>query len=235
MLAVCVHHCARGLSQVRCCSDTQLSDAGWTKNAGCSVWGGSDEGFECAHDQTFAQAEAICAGVGARLCTIAELEAGCAGGTGCVHDQNLVWGVPTSSRPVACGQAGFCSAEVAGLKDVNDLHEVRLQQRSIYIPSHTRAHECWLCVCLTVPAASQVRCCSDTPLSDAGWTKNWNCLVWGGSDEDFECAYDQTFAQAEAICAEVGARLCTIAELEAGCAGGTGCGHDENLVWGVME
>ena len=119
-------------SQVRCCSDTKLPHAGWTKNPGCSVWGGSDEGFECAHRQTFAQAEAICAGAGARLCTIAELEAGCTAGTGCGHNADLVWGIPTSSRPVACGRgAGFCSSELAGLKDVNDLHEVRLQHISI--------------------------------------------------------------------------------------------------------
>ena len=110
------------------------------------MWGGPDEGFECAHDHTFAQAEAICDGVGARLCTIPELEAGCAADTGCGHDDDLVWGTPTSSRPVACGrgiaEAGFCSSEAAGLKDVNDLHEVRLQHRSIHpiiTPSHTRA------------------------------------------------------------------------------------------------
>ena len=137
MLAVCVPHCARGLSQVRCCSDTPLSDAGWKKNPYCSVWGGSDEGFECARDQTFAQAEAICDGVGARLCTITELESGCTRDTGCSHNRALVWGVATPSRrPVACGdgiEGGFCSSEVAGLKDVDDLHEVlRLQHRSIY-------------------------------------------------------------------------------------------------------
>ena len=76
---------------MRCCSDTQLS-ADWRQNAGCSVWGGSDEGFECKHDQTFAQAEAICDGVpGARLCTVAELEAGCAADTGCSFNKELVW------------------------------------------------------------------------------------------------------------------------------------------------
>ena len=51
------------------------------KNEGCSVWGGADEGFDCQHSKTFAQAEAICATAGARLCTVAELEDGCAAGT----------------------------------------------------------------------------------------------------------------------------------------------------------
>ena len=101
--------------QVRCCSDTQLSYAGWLKNAGCSVWGGSDEGLGCKRDQTFAQAEAICDGFrgarlrpepdfpapGARLCTVAELEGGCTDGTGCGFNDDLIWAVPTpSASPV---------------------------------------------------------------------------------------------------------------------------------------
>ena len=77
--------------QVRCCSNTQLSYDDWRKKAGCSVWGGSDKGLDCKRNQTFAQAEAICDGAGARLCTVAELEAGCAAWTGCSHDYDLVW------------------------------------------------------------------------------------------------------------------------------------------------
>ena len=97
------------------------------------MWGGSDEGFECKHDQTFAQAEAICAGVGARLCTVAELEAGCAAGTGCNHNENLVWADPSPSpppptAPVVCGKPGQCGSEAAGLKEVDELHEVRLHR-----------------------------------------------------------------------------------------------------------
>ena len=57
------------------------------------MWGGSDEGFDCARRKTFAQAEAICDGVGARLCSVAELEAGCTAGTGCHFDWDLVWGL----------------------------------------------------------------------------------------------------------------------------------------------
>jgi hypothetical protein len=63
------------------------------------VWGGADEGFDCQHSKTFAQAEGICATAGARLCTVAELEDNCAAHTGCGHDANLVWGtgIPTSN------------------------------------------------------------------------------------------------------------------------------------------
>ena len=49
---------------------------------------------ECKLAQTFAQAEAICYGAGARLCTVAELEGGCAAHTGCLFDYALVWAAP---------------------------------------------------------------------------------------------------------------------------------------------
>ena len=96
MLTVCLD-AVRG--QVRCCSDTQLSGAGWLKHAdappyayGCSVWGGVTS--ECKENQNLAQAEAICDGAGARLCTVPELEAGCAAHTGCGFDRQLVWAGP---------------------------------------------------------------------------------------------------------------------------------------------
>ena len=65
------------------------------------MWGGSDEGLGCKRDQTFAQAEAICDGAGARLCTVAELEGRCTKGTCCLFDMlfdhDLIWAVPTPS------------------------------------------------------------------------------------------------------------------------------------------
>ena len=114
---------------------------------------------------------------------------------------------------------------MAGPKEVHELHAVRLQH--IHPIARLSAD------CASLPAASQVRCCSDTQLSDT-WLKNANCSVWGGSNEEgFDCKHNQNFAQAKAICDEVGAKLCTVAELEAGCAAGTGCGHDSDLVWGI--
>ena len=91
------------------------------------MWGGSDEGLGCKRDQTFAQAEAICDGAGARLCTVAELEGGCAADTGCSFNDELVWAVPSPPHPVVCGRPGLCS-EAAGLKEVDELHEVRLHR-----------------------------------------------------------------------------------------------------------
>ena len=70
-----------------------------------AVWAGSEPGWECTADKqnhkTFAQAEEICKTAGARLCTDAELGAGCTIGTGCSLDIELVWGVRTPSPPPA--------------------------------------------------------------------------------------------------------------------------------------
>ena len=89
---------------MRCCSDVQQpvqNSPPWTRNAGCSVWGGSDEGsnWQCSMNKTFAEAEAICRAASARLCTTKELVDGCAAGTGCNFDFELVWGVPSPSAP----------------------------------------------------------------------------------------------------------------------------------------
>mgnify|MGYP001321283409 CR=1 FL=1 len=97
----------------------------------------------------------------------------------------------------------------------------------------------------------QVRCCSDATDDEAPANTGWrkvslgastgmdpklplsDCSVWAGSDADWECAKEKTFAEAEAICKAAGARLCTDVELEAGCTIGTGCSLDTELVWGV--
>ena len=47
------------------------------------------------------------------------------------------------------------------------------------------------------------------------------------------CHHAASFAEAEAVCASAGARLCTAAELQNDCARGTGCGHDRDLVWSM--
>ena len=112
-------------------------------------------------------------------------------------------------RPVECGKPGHCP-EAAGLKDQNEGHEVR--------------------------------CCSDVqPVQNSTegdpypWTKNAGCSVWGGSDEgsNWQCSKNKTFAEAEAICRVASARLCATEELVAGCAAGTGCGFNTQLVWAV--
>merc|ERR1711933_11485 len=78
----------------------------------------------------------------------------------------------------------------------------------------------------------EVRCCSSTEIS--GWTKR-TCLgkpIWTESDGKLgACQHAMTWDQAHEHCTKAGGRLCSRAEAEANCIYGTGCGHDEDLVW----
>ncbi|EOD28246.1 hypothetical protein EMIHUDRAFT_235032 [Emiliania huxleyi CCMP1516] len=80
------------LHPVRCCSDLE-KDPPWRKNKDCSVWAGSEGGGmgDCPGDMTLLKAEALCAAAGGRLCTSGELLDDCSKGTGCGHDNDLVW------------------------------------------------------------------------------------------------------------------------------------------------
>ncbi|KAL7554912.1 hypothetical protein ACHAWF_018468 [Thalassiosira exigua] len=76
----------------------------------------------------------------------------------------------------------------------------------------------------------EVRCCSDTDLG-SGWRKRSGCNVWGESEIEGVCYDNETHQIATNLCEDVGARLCTRAELLANCAAGSGCAHDSDLVW----
>jgi len=80
----------------------------------------------------------------------------------------------------------------------------------------------------------EVRCCSDT--AKTGWRLNGACKaalsrdVWGESDAP-SCNSGKTLAEAEAVCAASGARLCTREEILADCTQGSGCQFDKEHVW----
>ena len=71
------------------------------------VCGESDAGgLTCVNAVTQAQAQEMCAGIGARLCTADELYTyGESSGTGCMHDRRLVWSSSSSLAPAGlnCG------------------------------------------------------------------------------------------------------------------------------------
>jgi hypothetical protein len=46
---------------------------------------------QCWPDETWAEGRALCIGAGARLCTVEELQADEAQGTGCNFDSRMVW------------------------------------------------------------------------------------------------------------------------------------------------
>eukprot|EP00986_Skeletonema_menzelii_P010248 scaffold4964_cov220-Skeletonema_menzelii.AAC.1 len=87
-----------------------------------------------------------------------------------------------------------------------------------------------------IDSLHEVRCCRDC--SD-GCPNAWKqkCPyedpdVYSRSKMRKRVCYErQTFLDAIDICASVGGRLCTPWEVEAGCAAGTGCGYDSEMVW----
>lgn len=75
----------------------------------------------------------------------------------------------------------------------------------------------------------EVRCCSDVAKQE--WTKNDGCEIWAASVIDGQCHHDKTFEEADLICLDAGARLCTSDELKNDCTQGSGCVHDRDLIW----
>ena len=77
----------------------------------------------------------------------------------------------------------------------------------------------------------EVRCCSDSFIG--GWSQRRDTCPWTESNapEMGGCHEDKTFDEAETICADANARLCTAAEMQADCIRSTGCGHDSDLIW----
>jgi hypothetical protein len=83
----------------------------------------------------------------------------------------------------------------------------------------------------------EVSCCSDAKPAGSGWVEpNAVCptgiFVLRRPDGDNDnCNHAATYDAAVAWCADNGGRLCTEAELNAGCTRGIGCGHDADLMW----
>jgi len=99
---------------IRCCGDDGSCQ---TQDLPGSVMGpifGVDgvavnQNQACINSVTFAEAEAICAEAGRRLCSVAELNSGVCCGTGCWHDHRAVWTQPASS----CGRGIEACREIA--------------------------------------------------------------------------------------------------------------------------
>ena len=83
---------------------------------------------------------------------------------------------------------------------------------------------------LLKPAASV--CTTPATCTDFGSTASVRCCTTDGSSCQSNvpgCTNAATYAEAEAICAAFGRRLCTPDEATLCC--GTGCGHDNRMVW----
>jgi len=89
-----------------------------------------------------------------------------------------------------------------------------------------------------VTSTHHVRCCADTN-PGGEWV---SCSINGGTvfgesevDADGTCLEDATWQQATDACAALNARLCTKEEMLGDCTRGSGCGHDNEMVWTSTE
>jgi len=110
--------------EVRCCSDTFIDN--YQQMNGCAVWaesqfasvGVGSQG--CVHSATLTESAGVCAADGARLCTQDESQDGCASGTGCAHDSDLIWTSTECVPPVidCAGIAdGLSETDMCGVCD----------------------------------------------------------------------------------------------------------------------
>ena len=147
------------------------------------------------------KAAEICQNIGARVCEADELTA--ANGTGCYFDKKWLW----SKTP--CNE-GFIQ---------------------VYGKTNSDRR------CLAASNGGRVRCCADAvklaQVSQkrfsqlSGWKKIGGTC--GESDKGWSCSRDKTLQQANNICVNKGARLCTVAEIPASSA--TGCRLDKSYIW----
>jgi len=195
-----------------CCSDTDLGDSWLVEDSdSCNVFASSD----CFEPKTHADASSACATAGGRLCTPEEVLGRCVAtaAKSCGFDDHLLWTSEGHDESVqgsletltwlSCGRRNFCTELFGAGARMED-------------PDEGNAHE--------------VRCCSDTFLP--GWRQENGCSVWAETDfgGSVGCSGARTYADAEAMCAERGGRLCEKSELVNDCARSTGCGYDAQMI-----
>ena len=194
----------------------------------------SDAGFDCAESVPFGGgrgANLMCKSLGARLCTAVELVLGEGTGTGCGHDARMIWSSSWELDALSCD---------------------RSTERVVVSGSNAAAPACMAKNGQDATAA--VRCCADLECvepppppppgfarvpcrscRELGWPiENGLAEVCAESDDGFACATEVAYSGpggALNVCQSVGARLCGAVELEAGEGRGTGCGHDNLLIW----
>jgi hypothetical protein len=224
-----------------------VSFGGLHQHTGMTMCYGADD----TQTDGWQHAQAICFEIGARLCSQQELTAGAGLNTGCGHNAAPIWvqescTTPTgpghmtvnpSTRAATCSTntpttlpAVRCCADTAASKTTSDI-------TNGHCDAFTHGTGC------TSP-----RSCNElTAVSGTGsWpTQHGDVMVCGESDNGLgpnhtaHCygASGATgadvigWSQAHTICANAGARMCTIDELEADETQGTGCLHDRAMVW----
>eukprot|EP00730_Choanoeca_flexa_P006389 TRINITY_DN12143_c4_g6_i1.p1 TRINITY_DN12143_c4_g6~~TRINITY_DN12143_c4_g6_i1.p1 ORF type:complete len:1307 (+),score=146.15 TRINITY_DN12143_c4_g6_i1:162-4082(+) len=213
------------ISSCLSCNDTEFQLPDKDEGSYDAVCADSD-GFpmsSCREGFLVGRASGFCHSLGLRACTIAELQANEARGTGCNFDHQEV------------ASSTLCDDKGPG---INTFHWA---QNQTFCRRFSRTN------------VASVRCCADNvPKSQAvclsrscgGCHANMGTQlrlkngVCGGSDPVLDgrgsstCSNKSvTLSEAQDFCARAGARLCTLEELASGIAAATGCGHDGNYIW----
>lgn len=269
--------------EVSCCSDVPLGSFTRTsptcpyasrKNAPlvCNATGDFQNSFGCGaapsasnpnddpncnHNATFAQAWRFCHAVGARLCTLDEIRNDCTRGTGCAHDDDVMW-TSTVSPPSPPPKSAASDAQVQGL--LAQLATVESDQHYTVCGSGRYAD----CGADRMASSNgelhEVACCSNVPLTGfvkrtttavttcpyasrgSGGNTSLVCSTGAvsgtvinsvecGTGADANCNQQATYEQAVAYCTAAGARLCTANEVLSSCTTSLGCGHDADMLW----
>lgn len=183
------------------------------------------------------------------MCTKEQVENGCTAGSGCSHDNDLVWTSTdaTPAEPVvfpntdevdpedwiylACGRG----KHLCGIGIDVQIRAGTLLSSIVALSAPPVSHSfVFLAVFLSPDETAELRCCSPVPVS--GWKRNDGCDTWHesdllNSDGHQQCFHDVTYAEGQEICARNGGHVCTKEQIESGCARGSGCGHDGDLIW----
>lgn len=143
------------------CSAKTCSELGWQPQGlyhpelepvVCAESDDHQAGFECT-TTTITDADAICRGVGARLCTAAELLAGEGSGTGCDDDQ-MVWSSTNQFGILSCDEGEMLVVHGRGIAD----HKVGTTDEN------GDRDGCWEPDChppVCDGGVASVRCCAD--------------------------------------------------------------------------
>ncbi len=139
--------------------------------------------------------------------------------------------------------------------DYLSLAEVQVFGTEVQVPSlHPTEQLCVTTACgrnnictsqTTIESSSTlraVRCCSDVALPNFDiktpdtcpdiWARQWAIVGDVSANDACELEYgSRTYFEARSICAQEGARLCTVDEMTKNCAVATGCRFDNKKIW----
>jgi len=170
---------------------------------------------QCYESVTFDTAKNICEDAGGRLCTLYELENNCAVG-GCGFNKKIIWSSDDDTT--------------LAKEDEEDEMEDLVPEPECNMVVCGRSGKCKEDKhCRGETEVAAVKCCSDTFIG-RGWASKGDCGIFRKTKINGKCYGQVTFDEAEEICEDAGARLCTENELERDCAVG-GCGFDQKMIW----